>query len=168
MHVVGPGSFLKMDYFHNIMPIGCLPCIWEISWRYLCYVHLHISSQNCKCVPCPLSCPSAWIAESCDGGIIGLPETQCSKSLDDCMVWSGPHAGCVLGQIIGIQVLFSQVSWTETSIQEIFRYQGCLRIIWMCGQSFWEESADVITLDTKVMISAEGMKAANEAKEQTG
>ena len=34
----------------------------------------------------------------------------------------------------------------------------------MCRQSFWEESANFATLDTKVMISAEGIKSANKAE----
>ena len=52
--------------------------------------------------------------------------------------------------------------WNPPS-KEWFRYQGCHRIIWMCRQCFWENSAN-FTLDTKVMISVEGIKAAKEAE----
>ena len=54
-----------------------------------------------------------------DGGMIGMTETQCPKALDACIFCSGPHAGWILGQTFGTQVLLSQVSWTESSIQEI-------------------------------------------------
>ena len=36
------------------------------------------------------------------------------------------------------------------------------------GNPFWEENAYFITVDTKVMILAEGMRAAKKAEEQTG
>ena len=45
-----------------------------------------------------------------------------------------------------------------------FWYQGCHRIIWMCRQSFLGGSANFITLDTTVMISAEWMKAVKKAE----
>ena len=48
--------------------------------------------------------------------------------------------------------------------KKFVRYHGCHRIIWMCSHSFLEDSANIITLDTKLMTSAEGIKAAKRQK----
>ena len=85
------------------------------------------------------------------------------------MVWSGPHAGWILGQIIGTQVLFSQIyHGRHLAPKRFFRYQGCHRIIWMSRQSFLGGECTFHYSGCQVMISAEGMKAAREAKGQTG
>ena len=71
------------------------------------------------------------------------------------MVCSGPHAGCILGQTFDTHVLFSQVSWTESNIQDIFPYKDAIGSFECVGNPFWEASANFITLDTKVVSSAE-------------
>ena len=82
------------------------------------------------------------------------------------MVWSGPHAGLILRQKCGIQVWLSQISRTESSIQEICSVSrmDAIGLFECIGNPSWEESANFIILDTKLMTSAEGMKATKGAE----
>ena len=55
-------DWLGYEFF--ILFFFCPPYIWKTSCGCLWYVNLHTNSQNCKCVVCPWTWPSAWTTES--------------------------------------------------------------------------------------------------------